>query len=164
MALSSVSGRRPSRPLFPGSFCNFPSCVSVSVIIAARQDRALPRTLAGASCGAQAGAAAGWVLLGGCGGCALSPAPRFAVGVRVGQGAGAGPGAGGAGGARRERILGEEVCGRVGQRAAVNAGTLGIDGALGQLALPLHPAPAGDERTVLVPNGVQLTPGSKCVW
>lgn len=97
MALSSVSGRRPSRPLFPGSFCNFPSCVSVSVIIAARQDRALPRTLAGASCGAQAGAAAGWVLLGGCGGCALSPAPRFAVGVRVGQGAGAGPGAGGAG-------------------------------------------------------------------
>lgn len=64
MALSSVSGRRPSRPLFPGSFCNFPSCVSVSVIIAARQDRALPRTLAGASCGAQAGAAAGgccWV-------------------------------------------------------------------------------------------------------
>lgn len=72
MALSSVSGRRPSRPLFPGSFCNFPSCVSVSVIIAARQDRALPWTLAGASCGAQAGGsrgaaaqppvgAAGWV-------------------------------------------------------------------------------------------------------
>lgn len=61
-------------------------------------------------------------------------------------------------GARRERILGEEVCGRVGRRAAVNAGTLGIDGALGQLALPLHPAPAGDKRTVLVPNALSLFP------